>query len=73
MTNAHLEQYEPGGNIHVSRGVKYRDVISKLIPQCSWVTYTLYYTLGLPTAFSTDDRLTADVGHRAGVRKCLEG
>jgi hypothetical protein len=30
MTNAHLEQYELGGNIHVSRGVKYRDVISKL-------------------------------------------
>ena len=43
MTNAHLEQYEPGGNIHVSRGVKYRDVISKLFPQRgskqSWVTY----------------------------------
>jgi hypothetical protein len=38
-TNAHLEQYEPGGNIHV----KYRDVISKLFNQRSskhsWVTY----------------------------------
>jgi hypothetical protein len=43
MTDAHLEQYEPGCNIHVSRGVKYRNVISKLFPQRggkhSWVTY----------------------------------
>jgi transcriptional regulator len=34
MTNVHLEQYEPGGSIYVSRGVKYRDIISKLFPQC---------------------------------------
>src|SRR5215510_10953229 len=29
-TNAHKKHYEPGGNIHISRGAKYRDVISKL-------------------------------------------
>jgi hypothetical protein len=43
MTNAHLEQYEPRGNIHVSRGVKYRDVKSELFPQRvskhSWITF----------------------------------
>jgi hypothetical protein len=33
----------------------------------------LYCTLGLPTAFSTEDKLTAAVGERAGVRKWLEG
>ena len=32
----------------------------------------LYYTLGLPTAFSTEDKLTAAVGDRAAVRKWLE-
>jgi hypothetical protein len=26
MTNAHMEQYERSGNIHVSWGVKYRDI-----------------------------------------------
>jgi hypothetical protein len=30
LTNAHLERYEPGANIQISRGVKFRDVISKL-------------------------------------------
>jgi hypothetical protein len=33
MTNAHFEHYEPGSYIHVSRGVKYRDVIAKLFTQ----------------------------------------
>jgi hypothetical protein len=32
----------------------------------------LYYTLGLPTAFSTQDGLSAAVRDRAGVRKWLE-
>ena len=31
-TNAHLAGYETGGDIHVSRGVKYVKVISKLFP-----------------------------------------
>jgi hypothetical protein len=30
MTNAHLEGYMPGGNIHISRGFKYKEIISKL-------------------------------------------
>jgi hypothetical protein len=32
----------------------------------------LYYTLGLPTAFSSEDKLSADLRDRAGVRKWLE-
>jgi hypothetical protein len=32
----------------------------------------LYYTLRLPTAFSTEDKLTAAVRNHAGVRKWLE-
>jgi hypothetical protein len=32
MTNAHLEGYNPNANINVSRGLKFRDVISKLFP-----------------------------------------
>ena len=31
-TNAHLAGYEPGGDIQVSRGIKYAKVISKLFP-----------------------------------------
>ena len=30
MTNAHMEGYEPDANIHTSKGLKFRDVISKL-------------------------------------------
>jgi len=30
MLNAHLEGYEPDANIHTSKGLKFRDVISKL-------------------------------------------
>ena len=33
LTSAHLEGYEPGTPIHVSRSVKFRDVIAKLFPQ----------------------------------------
>jgi hypothetical protein len=33
MTNAHLEGYEPGGDIQISRGQKFVNVISKLFPQ----------------------------------------
>jgi hypothetical protein len=33
MTSGHLEQYRADGNIHVSRGPKYRNVISKLFPR----------------------------------------
>jgi len=32
MTNAHLEGYKPDANIHTSRGIKFRDFISKLFP-----------------------------------------
>jgi hypothetical protein len=32
----------------------------------------LYYTLRLPTAFSTEDKLTSAVRDRAGVREWLE-
>jgi hypothetical protein len=32
MTNVHLEGYNPNANINVSRGLKYRNVISKLLP-----------------------------------------
>jgi hypothetical protein len=32
----------------------------------------LYYTLGLPTAFSTEDKLSAAIRDRAGVREWLE-
>jgi hypothetical protein len=50
MTNAHLEGYEPDANIYITRGSKFRDVISKLFPQTRqrglevalrrrWVTY----------------------------------
>ena len=30
LTNAHLQVYEPGGNVQTSRGPKFRGVISKL-------------------------------------------
>lgn len=42
MTEAHLEGYKFGGNIKMSRGSKYRDVISKLFPQTKrqqWKSY----------------------------------
>ena len=32
LTNAHLEGYDPEANIRISRGNKFRDVISKLFP-----------------------------------------
>ena len=45
MTNAHLEGYNPGGNIQTSRGTKFKNVITKLFPEAKaairqkWVTY----------------------------------
>jgi hypothetical protein len=33
MTSSHLEQYRADGNIHVSRGPKYRNGILKLFPR----------------------------------------
>jgi hypothetical protein len=33
LTNAHLEGYEPGGNIQITRGSKFSKVISRLFPQ----------------------------------------
>jgi len=32
MTNAHLEGNKPRGNIRISKGVKYMEIISKLFP-----------------------------------------
>jgi len=32
MTNAHLEGYKPRANIHTSKGVKYKEIISQLFP-----------------------------------------
>jgi hypothetical protein len=32
LTSAHLEGYEPGAPIHISRGVKFRNIIAKLFP-----------------------------------------
>jgi hypothetical protein len=39
LTNAHLQGYEPGGNVQTSRGPKFREVISKLFPQTSFQFY----------------------------------
>ena len=45
MTNAHLVGYKAGGNIQTSRGIKFRNVITKLFPEAKsasrqqWVTY----------------------------------
>ena len=51
MTNAHLEGYKPRANIHTSKGVKYKEIISKLFPggtrqsgveaalRREWITY----------------------------------
>jgi hypothetical protein len=50
MTHAHLEGYKPGGNIEISRGPKYKEIIAKLFPQSrrrggelairlKWITY----------------------------------
>jgi hypothetical protein len=33
LTNAHLEGYEPSGNIQITKGSKFIEVISKLFPQ----------------------------------------
>ena len=33
MTNAHLVGYVPGGDIQISRGSKFTNIISKLFPQ----------------------------------------
>jgi len=30
MTNAHLTQYQPDGNINITRGKKFRDIIAPL-------------------------------------------
>jgi len=38
MTNAHLEGYEPHANIRTSKGLKYREVISKLFPGTTTTT-----------------------------------
>ena len=32
LINGHLTRYEPEGNIHISSGKKFRDVIAKLFP-----------------------------------------
>lgn len=32
ITNTHLQVYEPGSNIHITRGTKFRYVISKVYP-----------------------------------------
>ena len=46
MSNAHLEGYKAGGNIQTSRGITFRNVIVKLIPEAKvasrqqWVTYS---------------------------------
>jgi len=32
LTNAHLTDYRPGADIHITRGSKYRDVIASLFP-----------------------------------------
>ena len=32
LNNGHLTGYEPDGNIHISSGKKFRDVIAKLFP-----------------------------------------
>jgi len=51
MTNEHLEGYDPEANIRISKGNKFRDVISKLFPggpresgvetalRREWITY----------------------------------
>jgi len=51
MTNAHLEVYKPRANIHTSKGVKCKEITSKLFPggtrqsgveaalRCKWITY----------------------------------
>jgi len=50
MTNAHLEGYEPHANIRTSKGLKYKEVISRLFPgprqsgvesplHREWITY----------------------------------
>jgi hypothetical protein len=50
LTHGHLERYEPSANIQISRGPKFKDVISKLFPQSrkrgvessirrKWLTY----------------------------------
>jgi hypothetical protein len=33
LTKAHLQGYEPSGNLQTLRGPKFREVISKLFPQ----------------------------------------
>jgi len=33
LTSAHLECYEPGAHIHISRGPKFKTIIAKLYPQ----------------------------------------
>jgi len=52
MNNAHLEGYKPRANIHTSKGVKYKEIISNLFPRGSrqsgveaalrreWITYS---------------------------------
>ena len=32
MTNAHLKGYKPRANVRTSKGVKYKEIISKLFP-----------------------------------------
>jgi len=33
LTSAHLEGYEPGAPIHISKGIKFKTVIATLFPQ----------------------------------------
>jgi len=43
MTNAHLTQYQPDGNINITRGKKYPDIIVPLFekPKGRWVESSL--------------------------------
>jgi len=38
MTNADLEAYKAGSNIHTSRGIKFRNVIAKLFAEAKGAT-----------------------------------
>ena len=83
LTNAHLDGYQPGGVINVSRGKKFREIIALLFARpkslCvesgirrAWKNTNmsakaLYYDLAKPSAFSTVNKLSAVLSRKTSL------
>ena len=85
MINAYLEGYDPEANIRISKGLKFRDIISRLFPgtrqsgvkaalRREWITYKvmlrrLFTDPPAPSAFSSLHKLQQAVRHAPSSKK----